>query len=221
MNKASTCIDQEDHSHLKTMVQTRNQKASHSTPAPAAASPKRARKPNSTVDHSAKKLKSKRDDDSVKETRTDGKDGVSPKAANNGLRIRVRQVLDTYGHVPLAELIGKQWPSSWVVMVHILNALLSSTRISHEIAMRTLTRLVEANYQDLEVLQQTSWEQRTAVLTKGGYVRYREKTATYLGELVELVQEKYGKSATALFRSFGPPNRRIYSCLSGQKRTSG
>ncbi|KAJ9131031.1 hypothetical protein NKR23_g11913 [Pleurostoma richardsiae] len=80
-------------------------------------------------------------------------------------------------------------------MSHILNALLSSTRISHDIAMRTLGCLIDENYHDLAVLHQSTWEQRTEVLTKGGYVRYREKTATFLGDLAILVENKYNDDA--------------------------
>ena len=45
----------------------------------------------------------------------------------------------------------------------------------------------------MNVLKKSSWEERTQVLTEGGYTRYREKTATALGELADLILEKYGK----------------------------
>jgi hypothetical protein len=44
----------------------------------------------------------------------------------------------------------------------------------------------------IQVLKKASWEEKTVVLTKGGYTRYREKTATALDELADLILEKYG-----------------------------
>ena len=78
------------------------------------------------------------------------------------------------------------------MLAHVLNAMLTSARISHELATKSVKCLIEANYHDLETLKKSSWEERTEVLTKGGYTRYREKTATGLGELAEFIEDKYG-----------------------------
>ena len=51
--------------------------------------------------------------------------------------------------------------------------------------------VIGAGYADLEKLEKSSWEERTEVLTEGGYTHYREKTATELGELAQLVRHKY------------------------------
>jgi hypothetical protein len=40
-------------------------------------------------------------------------------------------------------------------------------------------------------LKESTWERRTEVLTEGGYTHYREKMATFLGDLVELVEGRY------------------------------
>ena len=45
---------------------------------------------------------------------------------------------------------------------------------------------------DIETLKKSTWQERTEVLTKGGYTRYREKTATALGELAEFIEKEYG-----------------------------
>jgi hypothetical protein len=42
-------------------------------------------------------------------------------------------------------------------------------------------------------LHESTWEQRTEVLTEGGYTHYREKTATAFGELAKLMEDKYRK----------------------------
>jgi len=70
--------------------------------------------------------------------------------------------------------------------------MLTSARINHELAYKSLQCLIEAGYHDLTTLQKSIWKERTEVLTKGGYTRYREKTATALGELAEFVRQKYG-----------------------------
>jgi hypothetical protein len=107
------------------------------------------------------------------------------------LKSKLDEILAKYGDAPLQGLIADNWTSSKVVMAHILNALLSSTRISHNIAMATLKCVLSANYHDLDALHRSTWQRRTEVLTEGGYVHYREKTATYLGDLADLMKQKY------------------------------
>ena len=70
--------------------------------------------------------------------------------------------------------------------------MLTSARISHKLAYQSLQCLIEAGYHEIERLKKSTWQERTEVLTKGGYTRYREKTATALGELADLVEKKYG-----------------------------
>lgn len=73
-----------------------------------------------------------------------------------------------------------------------MNAMISSTRISHNIAEETVKCLIEENYHHIDVLEESTWEKRTQVLTKGGYTHYREKTATALGDMATLLRDKYG-----------------------------
>lgn len=71
--------------------------------------------------------------------------------------------------------------------------MLTSARISHELAYQTLACVIEAGYHRLDVLKKGTWTERTELLTKGGYTRYREKTATALGKLAKFIDERYGK----------------------------
>jgi hypothetical protein len=89
-------------------------------------------------------------------------------------------------------------PTAETILAHIYNAILSSTRISHGIAHKTLKCLIEEGYHDLGTLRKSTWEQRTEVLTKGGYTHYREKTASLMGELGELIERQYSKSKHSL-----------------------
>lgn len=118
---------------------------------------------------------------------------IETGVSGDSLKTRLDSIMAKYGDVPLKDFGDKKWSASETVMAHILNGLLSSTRISHSIATRTPECLLNDNYHDLEGLQRTSWQQRTEVLTTGGYTHYREKTATHLGDLADLMRQKYGR----------------------------
>ena len=106
----------------------------------------------------------------------------------------IEKLLSNHETLPLQDLgipdPANPTPSN--MLAHIFNAMLTSARISHDLATKSVKCLIEAGYHDLETLKKSSWEERTEVLTKGGYTRYREKTATGLGELAEFMSEKYG-----------------------------
>ena len=83
--------------------------------------------------------------------------------------------------------------------------MLSSARISHELAYKSLQCLIEAGYHDTETLKKRTWQKRTEVLKKGGYTRYREKTATALGEWADPIEKGYG----VLYHAEGSPSRSL------------
>jgi hypothetical protein len=101
-----------------------------------------------------------------------------------------------YAKLPLSDIGLKdpELPTAETILCHLFNAILSSTRISHRIAHETLKSLVDEGYQDIRVLNNTSWEQRTEVLSRGGYTHYRERTATYLGDLGRHIRDNLGTS---------------------------
>jgi hypothetical protein len=111
-------------------------------------------------------------------------------------------IMSAYGVLPLKDLgLDKpNEPTPETILALVLHAMLTSTRISHELAYRSVKRLIEAGYHNLDTLKKSTWQERTEVLTEGGYTRYREKTATALGELVEFVQDKYGMWSNASSR---------------------
>ena len=108
-------------------------------------------------------------------------------------------LLSKYGQVPLqeAKLPDPSRPLPDTLLAFVFNAMLTSARISHELAARSVSCLIDAGYHDIHTLKNSSWEERTEALTKGGYTHYREKTATMLGELADLVLEKYGTWKTS------------------------
>lgn len=103
-------------------------------------------------------------------------------------------LLSSYGVHPLQDtsLPKANEPTPETVLALLYLAMLSSARISHELAYKSLQCLIEAGYQDVKTLKKSTWQERTEVLTKGGYTRYREKTATALGELADLIGKEYG-----------------------------
>ena len=103
-------------------------------------------------------------------------------------------LLSKYGAHPLQDtkLPKQDEPTPETILSLLYLAMLTSARISHELAYRSVQCLIEAGYQDIETLKRSTWEERTEVLTKGGYTRYREKTATALGELAGFIEKEYG-----------------------------
>ncbi|KAI1472375.1 uncharacterized protein F4812DRAFT_11197 [Daldinia caldariorum] len=107
---------------------------------------------------------------------------------------KIRQLISQYGELPLSQtdLSDPDKPTPDTILALLLNAMLSSTRISHSLAAKTVDLVIKAGYHKLDVLKKSTWEERTEVLTKGGYTHYREKTATMMGDLAQLIEDKYG-----------------------------
>ena len=103
-------------------------------------------------------------------------------------------LLSKYGALPLQDtsLPNQNEPTPETVLSLLYLAMLTSARISHELAYKTVQCVIEAGYYDIGRLRKSTWQERTEVLTKGGYTRYREKTATALGELAEFIGKEYG-----------------------------
>ena len=138
-----------------------------------------------------------------KKVKHSGKDGTTqatgaekePKATAGVDSKRLQDIIAKYGTLPLSD-IGLSRPTEATpetILAFVLNAMLTSARISHELAYRSVKCLIEAGYHDVHTLKKSSWEERTEILTKGGYTRYREKTATALGELADFVLDEYGR----------------------------
>jgi len=123
----------------------------------------------------------------------------APKSGNNS---ELQHLLSKCGALPLADCnIDVTTSKPDVLLALVFNAMLSSARISHELAYKSVKRLIEAGYHDVATLKKSSWQERTEVLTEGGYTRYREKTATALGELADLVTVKYGCDLNNLLKA--------------------
>lgn len=108
---------------------------------------------------------------------------------------KAHKVIEEFGRGPLDRTPLAQKPPTAapeMVLAMVIDALLKSRPISHDLSQRAVNKIVEVGYHEIETLGKSSWEERTMVLKDGGYNRYREQGATNLGDLAELVNGKYG-----------------------------
>jgi hypothetical protein len=140
--------------------------------------------PNSGI---SGRLSSKSRDGQRNDGRADVPTKVNPKTS--------MLLSSPYAVLPLSDvgLTDPESPTAETMLAHLYNAILSSTRISHRIAHKTLKFLVEEEYHNLRTLNESTWQQRTETLTRGGYTHYREKTASFMGELGEYIRDELGK----------------------------
>lgn len=130
----------------------------------------------------------------TKVAKTEGDDDA--KQATSGAETddpKIKKLLEDYGAFPLQDTKLKEptKPTPETMLAHLLNAMLTSTRISHQLAAKTVRTVIEAGYCDLLTLEKSTWEERTEVLTEGGYTHYREKTATQFGDLASWLRQNY------------------------------
>ncbi|MCP2335595.1 endonuclease [Actinomadura rupiterrae] len=92
-----------------------------------------------------------------------------------------------------AEEVGiplKDQPAALFKLLVLANLL--SARIGSEIAMDAARELFEAGGGTARGMARLTWQQRVDALGRGHYVRYDESTSTRLGEMADIVQDKYG-----------------------------
>jgi len=150
-------------------------------------------KPSLKSSKKTKQRTAKEDDEAEEEEKqpsaNHGAEAKSPDTESS----KIALLIEKYGSPPLSEAgLQEPWaPKPETLLALLLNAIFSSTRISHDLAAKTIATAIKANYHKLDVLKKTTWDERCQVLTEGGYTRYREKTSTGLSELVELIESKY------------------------------
>ncbi|MDL4775154.1 MULTISPECIES: endonuclease [Thermomonosporaceae] len=84
----------------------------------------------------------------------------------------------------------KDQPAALFKLLVMANLL--STRISTGIAMNAARELFKAGGGTPRGMTNLTWQQRVDALTRAHYRRYDEGTATRLGSMAELVQQRYG-----------------------------
>lgn len=105
----------------------------------------------------------------------------------------VRALLDAHGHT-YAEEAGitlRDKPSPLYQLLVL--TLLSSARISAEIAVSATRELFRSGWRTPQRMCEATWQERVDALGRGGYRRYDESTSTKLGESAEwLLDEHHG-----------------------------
>ena len=112
--------------------------------------------------------------------------------STSSLKNTVRILLQRYGRT-FAEDLGiaaeQNQPSALYCL--LISAALFSTRISHNIALKSARILFEHGWTTAERMAASTWEQRVRALDEGGYVRYDERTATMLGQTAQMLIDGY------------------------------
>lgn len=103
----------------------------------------------------------------------------------------VDQLLDehgtTYAEAAGIKLADKPSPLFQLLVL----TMLSSTRISADIAVAAARELFGAGWRTPEKMRSATWQQRVDALGRGGYRRYDESTSTKLEQLSDHVLESY------------------------------
>lgn len=108
---------------------------------------------------------------------------------------KAHKVIEEFGRAPLdrTPLANKTLTAApEMILAMAIDAMLKSRPISHDLTQRAVSHVIEVGYHEIQNLGKSSWEERAMVLKDGGYNRYREQGATNLGNLVDLVDGKYG-----------------------------
>ncbi|KAJ5803071.1 uncharacterized protein N7503_005521 [Penicillium pulvis] len=119
----------------------------------------------------------------------------------------IQSVISEFGQLPLAgTTIANQShldASPDTLLAMVLDVIVKSRPISHNLTQKTINHLLDEGYHHIDILATTTWEERTKVLAEGGYNRYREQCATYLGSLSDIVVNQYGMSRS-IGKAFAP-----------------
>jgi hypothetical protein len=108
---------------------------------------------------------------------------------------KVHKIIEDFGCQPLeGTSLAKEplTPSPNTLLAMVIDAMLKSRPISHDLSQRAVNKLIDEGYHEIRKLEDSSWEEKTMVLKEGGYNRYREQGATNLDDLADLVRSKYG-----------------------------
>lgn len=149
-----------------TMVTTRSQNKTHEPNS----GEKRSHSEATTTTQAQEPETKQKKTESHNSTEANGNEG--DESVSNS---KIRQLISQYGELPLSQtdLSDPDKPTPDTVLALLLNAILSSSRISHALAAKTVDLVIKVGYHKLDVLKKSSWEERTEVLTEGGYTHYR------------------------------------------------
>ena len=104
----------------------------------------------------------------------------------------VRTLLQEYGQTFAEELHINVAQNTPAPLFQLLCAtILFSARINSTIAKNSMNALRDRGWTTADKMLNSTWDERLEALTEGGYTRYRERTATMLGDTVEHLMSAY------------------------------
>lgn len=112
--------------------------------------------------------------------------------ATNKQQATVEALLDEHGQTYAAEAgirLDRNTPAPLFQLLCL--SLLSSARISADIAMAAAKALTKDGLTTPKKMVDATWEHRTKVLNRSGYARYDESTSRYLADTADLLLERY------------------------------
>jgi len=107
-------------------------------------------------------------------------------------RERADTVLRKYGRTYADEIKIRLKDTPAPLFQLLCASLLLSARISAENAMEAAQALLDAKLTTPQKMAEATWQNRVDVITSHGYKRYDESASSMLGEMAELLLEKYG-----------------------------
>ncbi|NCC21566.1 MAG: hypothetical protein EOM26_03790 [Alphaproteobacteria bacterium] len=118
---------------------------------------------------------------------------MSPKKVANKKLLKVcKEIMNRYPQTFAQECginLRKGDPDS--LFQWLCASLLMSTRISAGISVKAMRALLDQGWTSPEKMRDSTWNERQRVLDQAGYTRYKETTATRLGDAAHLVLRKY------------------------------
>ncbi|KAL2810784.1 hypothetical protein BJX63DRAFT_401324 [Aspergillus granulosus] len=149
----------------------------------------------------------------VEEREQQGKEKTSTtEARKSPSREKLQKTIEKYGHGPLEGTAIEEKAltgSPDTILAMLFEAMLKAKPISHELTDRTVHKLIDVGYHDIQKLGNATWEERAMVLKDGGYNRYREQGSTNLGALVEFVNDKYDGDLNNLIKKADYDRQRV------------
>ncbi|KAL4979560.1 COPI associated protein-domain-containing protein [Aspergillus desertorum] len=151
-------------------------------------------------------LDEEKSEESKEEEGSKNKNTNEGRSRRSSISEKLQKTIEKYGRGPLegTAIEDKALTGSPdTILAMLMDAMLKSKPMSHELTDRTLKKLIEFGYHDIQKLGEASWEEKAMVLKEGGYNRYREQGSTNLGKSVEFVNEKYDGDLNNLIKKAG------------------
>ena len=122
--------------------------------------------------------------------------------------------MDKYGNSFAQEVnisIEKNTPAPLFQL--LVSSMLFSARIGSDIAEDAARNLFKKGWTTPTKMLNTTWSQRVKVLNEAHYTRYQEKTATFLEDIAQRLQDKYKGDLNNLREKAGKKPKKIRELL--------